>query len=70
LALCLQITNDKKIKATFDQIDVFFSRGEMYSRRLLSNYYARVLLHSRKRIIKQSIFGFLSIRQDNDDTLM
>jgi hypothetical protein len=44
----------------------------MYSRRLLSNYYAnRVLLHSKENeLIKAEYFGFLSIRQDNDDTLM
>jgi hypothetical protein len=47
-----------------------FSRGEMYSG--LLNYYAnRVLLHSKENeLIKAEYFGFLSIRQDNDDTLI
>jgi hypothetical protein len=64
--------NNQKLKQLFDQIDIFFGQGEMYSRRLLSNYYAnRVLLHSRENeLAKAEYFGFLSIRQNNDDTLM
>ncbi|MGO4905673.1 hypothetical protein [Flavobacterium sp. W20_MBD1_R3] len=73
--LAFMFTNyndNQKLKQLFDQIDVFFSRGEMYSRRLLSNYYAnRVLLHSKENeLTKAEYFGFLSIRQNNDDTLM
>ena len=61
-----------KLKALFDQIDVYFSQGAMYSRRLLSNYYAsRVLLHSKQDEFKEAeYYGYLSIRQDNNDTLM
>lgn len=64
--------NNQKLKQLFDQIDHFFGQGEMYSRRLLSNYYAnRVLLHSKENeLTKAEYFGFLSIRQNNDDTLM
>lgn len=63
--------NDK-LKVVFDQIDTYFSQGEMYSRRLLSNYYAsRVLLHSKQDELKEAEFyGYLSIRQSNNDTLM
>ncbi|MGJ8591320.1 MAG: hypothetical protein ACSHXF_02155 [Aquaticitalea sp.] len=63
--------NDK-LKAVFDQIDYYFSQGEMYSRRLLSNYYAsRVLMHSKQDELKEAEFyGYLSIRQNNNDTLM
>ncbi|WP_458628069.1 hypothetical protein [Winogradskyella sp. PC D3.3] len=63
--------NDK-LKAIFDQIDYYFSQGEMYSRRLLSNYYAsRVLLHSKQDEFEEAEFyGYLSIRQNNNDTLM
>lgn len=63
--------NDK-LKVLFDQIDVYFSKGEMYSRRLLSNYYAsRVLLHSKQDEFKEAEFyGYLSIRQNNSDALM
>jgi hypothetical protein len=73
--LAFMFTNyndNQKLKLLFDQIDVFFSRGEMYSRRLLSNYYAnRVLLHSKENeLTKAEYYGFLSIRQNNDDTLM
>lgn len=73
--LAFMFTNyndNQKLKQLFDQIDVFFSRGEMYSRRLLSNYYAnRVLLHSKENeLTKAEYYGFLSIRQNNDDTLM
>ncbi|WP_053975948.1 hypothetical protein [Mangrovimonas xylaniphaga] len=65
--------NEKlKLRSLFDEIDVFFSQGEMYSRRLLSNYYAnRVLMHSKdNELQKAEYYGFLSIRQYNDDTLM
>lgn len=63
---------NNKLKVIFDQIDYYFSKGEMYSRRLLSNYYAsRVLLHSKQDEFKEATFyGYLSIRQDNNDTLM
>ncbi|RMA64353.1 hypothetical protein [Ulvibacter antarcticus] len=63
--------NDK-LKLLFNQIDIYFSLGEMYSRRLLSNYYAsRVLLHSKQDEFKEAEFyGYLSIRQNNNDTLM
>ncbi|WP_178986221.1 hypothetical protein [Winogradskyella helgolandensis] len=63
--------NDK-LKVIFDQIDYYFSQGEMYSRRLLSNYYAsRVLLHSKQdEFEKAEFYGYLSIRQNNNDVLM
>jgi hypothetical protein len=63
---------NEKLKSLFDQIDVHFSKGEMYSRRLLSNYYAsRVLLHSKQNEFKEAeYYGYLSIRQNNNDTLM
>lgn len=63
--------NDK-LKVLFNQIDIYFSLGKMYSRRLLSNYYAsRVLLHSKQDEFKEAEFyGYLSIRQNNNDTLM
>lgn len=61
-----------KLKVVFDQIDDYFSQGEMYSRRLLSNYYAsRVLLHSKQDELKEAeYYGYLSIRQYNNDVLM
>tara|TARA_R110002012_G_scaffold263456_2_gene446548 strand:+ start:213673 stop:215091 length:1419 start_codon:yes stop_codon:yes gene_type:complete len=63
---------NNKLKVIFDQIDFYFSEGEMYSRRLLSNYYAsRVLLHSKQDEFKEAEFyGYLSIRQNNSDALM
>ncbi len=64
--------NTDKLKQIFDQIDVFFSNGEMYCRRLLYNYYSsRVLLHSKQNDIQKAIYyGKLSVRQNNEDTLM
>ena len=63
---------NNKLKLLFDQIDYYFSEGEMYSRRLLSNYYAsRVLLHSKQdEFEKAEFYGYLSIRQNNNDALM
>jgi hypothetical protein len=61
-----------RLKKIFDEIDHYFSNGEMYSRRLLCNYYAsRLLLHSKiNELERAEYFGLLSIRQDNDDTLL
>lgn len=73
--LAFMFTNyneNHKLKALFNQIDIYFSKGEMYSRRLLSNYYAsRVLLHSKQNEFNEAeYYGYLSIRQNNNDTLM
>lgn len=61
-----------KLKNLFDTIDHYLSQGELYSRRLLSNYYAScVLMHSKEGDLETAeYYGFLSIRQRNDDTLM
>ncbi|RSK41887.1 hypothetical protein [Mangrovimonas spongiae] len=61
-----------KLKLLFDEIDGYFSSGYMYSRRLLSNYYAsRVLMHSKENELDLAeYYAYLSIRQDNNDTLM
>ena len=65
-------SENNKLKLLFDQIDYYFSEGEMYSRRILSNYYAsRVLLHSKQDEFEEAEFyGYLSIRQNNNDALM
>ncbi len=64
--------NLKQLQEIFDQIDDFFSQGNLYCRRLLYNYYSsRVLLHSKQRKYEEAIyFGKLSLRQTNEDTLM
>lgn len=61
-----------KQKAIMDKIDMYFSKGSMYSRRILSNYYAsRVLVHSKQNEFDEAeYYGYLSIRQNNNDTLM
>lgn len=61
-----------KLRVIFDEIDVCFSEGRFYSRRILSNYYAsRLLLHSKQNELnKAEHYGYLSIRQKNDDSLM
>ena len=63
---------NEKLEILFNQIDYYFSKGEMYSRRLLYNYYAsRVLLHSiQNEFTDAEFYGYLSIRQNNNDTLM
>lgn len=63
---------NNKLRVLFDTIDEYFSNGKLYSRRLLSNYYAsRVLLHSKEnQFAKAKYYGFLSIRLKNDDSLM
>ena len=65
-------SNTDKLQKIFDEIDVFFSNGEMYCRRLLYNYYSsRILLHSKQNDLENAIFyGKLSVRHRNEDTLM
>ena len=75
ILLAFMYTNyneNDSLKKIFDQIDIFFGQGQLYSRRILSNYYAsRVLMHSRKNELKDAeYYAFLSIRQENNDTLM
>ena len=62
----------EKLRVLFDLIDVYFSEGELYSKRLLCNYYAnRVLMHSKQNELnKAEYFAQLSIKQQNNDTLM
>ncbi|WP_178991066.1 hypothetical protein [Winogradskyella schleiferi] len=75
ILLAFMYTNyneNDKLKVIFDQIDCCFNQGEMYSKRILSNYYAsRVLLHSKQDEFEEAEFyGYLSIRQNNNDALM
>lgn len=62
----------QKLNELFNAIDQYFSAGKMYCRRLLYNYYAnRVLLHTRLGETTTALhYGQLSIRQNNEDTLM
>lgn len=52
-------------------LDELFQSGEIYSRRLLFNYYAnRVLIHTkREELDKAETYGYLSIRQHNEEYL-
>lgn len=61
---------DKATKV-FDQINTFFKRGQMYSRRILFNYYAnRVILHSNLNDLdKAEYYAHLSVKQENSDKL-
>lgn len=63
--------NDK-LRHLFNTIDVYFGEGKMYSKRLLCNYYAnRVLLHSKQNQFNTAeYYGYLSLRHNNNDTLM
>lgn len=61
---------DKATKV-FDQIDTYFKEGQMYSRRILFNYYAnRVILHSNlDDLDKAEYYAHLSVKQENSDKL-
>ena len=60
-----------KAKRLFDQVDIYFKEGQMYSRRILFNYYAnRVILHSNlEELDKAEYYAYLSIKQENSDKL-
>ncbi len=64
--------NTHKLQQIFDRIDVYFSQGQMYCRRVLYNYYSsRILLHSQLNDHEKAIyFGKLAVRQTNEDALM
>lgn len=61
----------EKAREIFDYIDECFKNGQMYSRRVLFNYYAnRVILHSNlKDLDKAEYYAHLSVKQDNSDKL-
>jgi len=61
---------DKATKV-FDQVDTYFNEGQMYSRRILFNYYAnRVILHSNlEDLDRAEYYAKLSIKQENSDKL-
>lgn len=64
--------DSEKLRRIFDKIDGYFSKGDIYSRRILYNYYSNsVLLYSQLNDNEKAIyFGKLAIRQSNEDTLM
>ena len=64
--------DSEKLRRIFEKIDGYFSKGDIYSRRILYNYYSNsVLLHSQLNDNEKAIyFGKLAIRQSNEDTLM
>ena len=61
---------DKAAKV-FDQVDIYFKQGLMYSRRFLFNYYGnRVILHSKLgELDKAEYYARLSVKQENSDKL-
>lgn len=60
-----------KAQKIFDQVDIYFKEGQMYSRRILFNYYAnRVILHSNlDDLDKAEYYAYLSVKQENSDRL-
>lgn len=60
-----------KAQIIFDQVDEYFKEGQMYSRRILFNYYAnRVILHSNlDDLDKAEYYAYLSVKQENSDRL-
>ncbi len=64
--------NARKLQEIFELIDGYFTLGDLYSRRILYNYYSNsVLLYSQlKDYTKAIYFGELALGQSNSDTLM
>jgi len=60
-----------KLVKLYDQLDKLILKGEIYSKRILVNYYAnRLLLHSRfNELDKAAYYGYLSIRVKSSDYL-
>ena len=60
-----------KARKIFDEIDLKFKEGKLYSKRVLFNYYAnRVILHSNlEELEKAEYYAHLSIKQENSDKL-
>lgn len=64
--------DNESLKSIFEKMDGYFAKGEMYSKRFLCNYYnSRLLMHSRDNDLDSAAYyGYLSITNTNDDTLM
>lgn len=60
------------LRKKFDHLDLRFSEGQFYSKRLMLNYYNnRLMLHSHFKEYDQAVyFGYLSIRVKNHDYLL
>lgn len=60
-----------KATEVFDQVDIYFKQGLMYSRRFLFNYYGnRVILHSKLGDLDRAeYYAHLSVKQENSDKL-
>ncbi|MUP44576.1 hypothetical protein E0K83_02310 [Gramella sp. BOM4] len=61
----------EKAREVFDYMDDRFKEGQMYSKRVLFNYYAnRVILHSNLNDLDMAeYYAYLSVKQDNSDKL-
>lgn len=61
-----------RLRDKYDFLDQQFKEGRYYSKRLLLNYYHnRMLLHTKCKEYDQAIYyGYLSIRQKNNDYLL
>jgi len=61
----------RKLIGLYDRLDFMIIHGNIYSKRILVNYYAnRVLLHSRyNELQKAEYYGYLSIRFKGSDYL-
>ncbi|MBE0663342.1 MAG: hypothetical protein IH597_12860 [Bacteroidales bacterium] len=60
-----------KLISLYEDLDQMIIRGEIYSRRILVNYYAnRLMVHSRyNELDKAEYYGYLSIRHRGSDYL-
>lgn len=60
-----------RLLEVFNHLDKLFSQGQLYSRRILANYYAnRLLLHVRHHELDAAeTYGYLSIRYPGNDYL-
>ncbi|MCB0637303.1 MAG: hypothetical protein KDC54_11830 [Lewinella sp.] len=61
-----------RLRDKFDYLDQMFLDGRYYSKRLLLNYYHnRMLLHTKRKEYNEAVYyGYLSIRQKNNDYLL
>lgn len=59
------------LAALYDYLDGLFAQGELYSRRILANYYAnRLVLHAKRdELPRAAWYGRLALRHHNTDYL-
>lgn len=70
--ICLRYNALDELEVVLNELDVFFSNGQNYSKRLLVNYYDNMLvLYDQKQSYEEARrYGYLSIKYEHPDAII